>query len=114
MPLLSIADWLKFVVGRSTADQGALTRIMTKVLLRARWTENLCQALYDGWAWSANKRMYVVRELERMTDACDVARRKTFRVTEQLQELWPKPLTEMTVVKLSYQLKLTNHTILYK
>ena len=27
--------------------------------------------------------------------------------------LWPKPLTEMTVVKLSYQLKLTNHTILY-
>ena len=28
--------------------------------------------------------------------------------------LWPKPLTEMTVVKLSYQLKLTNHTILYK
>ena len=38
--LLSIADWLKFVVGE---------RIMTKVLLRARWTENLCQALYDGW-----------------------------------------------------------------
>ena len=28
--------------------------------------------------------------------------------------LWPKPLTEMTVVKLSYQLKLTNHTILCK
>ena len=28
--------------------------------------------------------------------------------------MWPKPLTEMTVVKLSYQLKLTNHTILYK
>ena len=28
--------------------------------------------------------------------------------------LWPKPPTEMTVVKLSYQLKLTNHTILYK
>ena len=28
--------------------------------------------------------------------------------------VWPKPLTEMTVVKLSYQLKLTNHTILYK
>ena len=27
--------------------------------------------------------------------------------------LWPKPLTEMTVVKLNYQLKLTNHTILY-
>ena len=28
--------------------------------------------------------------------------------------LWPKPLTEMTVVKLSYQLRLTKHTILYK
>ena len=27
--------------------------------------------------------------------------------------LWPKPPTEMTVVKLSYLLKLTNHTILY-
>jgi hypothetical protein len=49
-PLLSIADWLKFVVGRSIVDQGALTRIMTRVLLRARWMENLCQALFDGWA----------------------------------------------------------------
>ena len=85
-PLLSIADWLKFMVGRSTADQGALTRIMTKVLLRARWTENLCQALYDGWAISSDKRMSVVADLERMTDSCDVARRKTLRVTEQLQE----------------------------
>ena len=28
--------------------------------------------------------------------------------------MWPKPLTEMTVVMLSYQLKLTNHTILYE
>ena len=85
-PLLSIADWLNFVVGRSTADQGALSRIMTKVLLRARWTENLCQALYDGWAWSIYKRISVVHDLERMTDSCDVARRKTLRVTEQLQE----------------------------
>ena len=30
--------------------------------------------------------MSVVEDLERMTDSCDVARRKTFRVTEQLQE----------------------------
>jgi len=37
-PLLSIADWLKFVVGRSTIDQGRSTPIMTKVFLRARWT----------------------------------------------------------------------------
>ena len=73
-PLLSIADWLKFVVGRSTADQWA------------RWTENLCQALYDGWAWSTDKRMSVVEDLERMTDSCDIARRKTHRVKEQLQE----------------------------
>jgi hypothetical protein len=27
--------------------------------------------------------------------------------------LWPKPPTEMTIVKLSYQLNLTTHTILY-
>ncbi len=27
--------------------------------------------------------------------------------------MWPKPPTEMTVVKLSYLLKLTNYTILY-
>ena len=37
-----------------------------------------------------------------------------FIVDESSDPLWPKPLTEMTVVKLSYQLKLTNHTILYK
>jgi hypothetical protein len=85
-PLLSIADWLKFVVGQSTVDQGALTRIMTRVLLRARWTENLCQALYDGWAWAHTRRESVIHDLERMTDSCDVARRKTHRVMEQLQE----------------------------
>ena len=28
---------------------------------------------------------------------------------ESIALLWPKPLTEMTLVKLSYQLKLTNH-----
>ena len=27
--------------------------------------------------------------------------------------LWPKPLTEMIIVKLSYLLKLTNHTIIF-
>ena len=85
-PSLSIADWLKFVVGRSTADQWALKRIMTKVLLRARWTENLCQALYDGWARSTDKKMSVVEDLERMTDSRDIARRKTHRVKEQLRE----------------------------
>lgn len=84
--MLSIADWLKFVVGRSIVDQGALTRIMTRVLLRARWMENLCQALFDGWADSHSGRESAIRNLERMTDSCDVARRKTHRVMEQLQE----------------------------
>ena len=37
MPLLSTADWLKFVVGRSSTDQVELTHIMAKILLRARW-----------------------------------------------------------------------------
>ena len=85
-PLLSIADWLKFVVGRSIVDQGALTRIMTRVLLRARWMENLCQALFDGWADFHSGRESAIRNLERMTDSCDVSRRKTHRVMEQLQE----------------------------
>jgi len=31
MPLLSTADWLKFVVGRSSADQVELTHIMAKI-----------------------------------------------------------------------------------
>jgi hypothetical protein len=35
-------------------------------------------------------------------------------MSDQLQgELWPKPLTEMTVVKLSYQLKLTKSQQFY-
>lgn len=42
--------------------------------------------MYDGWAWSRTRRESVVHDLERMTDSCDVARRKTHRVTEQLQE----------------------------
>ena len=38
----------------------------------------------------------------------------SIQALKDANEMWPKPLTEMTVVKLSYQLKLTNHTILYK
>ncbi len=30
-----------------------------------------------------------------------------------INSVWPKPLAEMIIVKLSYQLKLTYHTTLY-
>ena len=64
MSLLSIADWLKFVVGRSTVDETVLTRIVTKILLRAHWADSLCQAMFDGWVWSHEKRMDKVYQLE--------------------------------------------------
>ena len=37
-----------------------------KIHSRARWTENLCQALYDGWAWSQAKRMSSVQDTPRL------------------------------------------------
>jgi len=67
MPLLSTADWLKFVVGRSSADQVELTHIMAKILLRARWADACCQKMFSGWQISHRARRAMEHELDAMT-----------------------------------------------
>jgi len=75
MPLLSAADWLKFVVGRSIVDQVNMTQTMARVLLRARWADACCQKMFRGWELSVLGRRSTERRLEEMTAACDAERR---------------------------------------
>jgi hypothetical protein len=85
MPLMSTADWLKFVVGRSSADQVELTHVMAKILLRARWADACCQKMFSGWKVSHRRRREMERALDVMTASCDkhwgLEQRKT--VTKQ-------------------------------
>jgi hypothetical protein len=86
MPLLSTADWLKFVVGRSITDQVELTRIMAKILLRARWADACCQKMFSGWKLSHRGRRDLERQLDAMTASCDTARRNGHRDRVLLSE----------------------------
>jgi len=79
MPLLSAADWLKFVVGRSKADQVDLSRMMTKVLLRARWADACCQKMFSRWKFAVLRGQLRECKLGDMTAACDAARRSGLR-----------------------------------
>ena len=86
MPLLSTADWLKFVVDRSSADQMELTHIMAKILLRARWADACCQKMFSGWKISHRARRTIEHELDAMTASCDRARRGAHRDRVLLSE----------------------------
>jgi hypothetical protein len=86
MPLLTTADWLKFVVGRSSADQVELTHIMAKILLRARWADACCQKMFSGWKISQRARRAMEHELDAMTASCDKARRSAHRDRVLLSE----------------------------
>jgi len=86
MPLLSATDWLKFVVGRSKADQVVLSHMMTKVLLRARWADACCQKMFNGWQFAVLRGQVRERKLVDMTTACDAARRSGLRDKEALAE----------------------------
>jgi len=79
MLLLSTADWLKFVVGRSSADQVELTHIMAKILLRTRWADACCQKMCSGWQISHRARRAIEYDLDAMTASCDKARRSAHR-----------------------------------
>ena len=71
MPLLSTADWLQFVVGRSSADQVELMHIMAKILLRARWADACCQKMFSGWQISHRAHRAIEHELDAMTASYD-------------------------------------------
>jgi hypothetical protein len=83
---LSTADWLKFVVGRSSADQVELTHIMAKILLRAQWADACCQKMFSGWKISQRARRAMEHELDAMAASCDKARRSAHRDRVLLSE----------------------------
>jgi len=89
MPLFSTADWLKFVVGRSSADQVELTIVMAKILLRARWADACCQKMFSGRKMLHRRHREIERELDAMTASCDKAHRSAHRDRVLLSESSP-------------------------
>jgi len=47
--LMTVVEWLRFVQARSQVDQDWMQAVMTRVLLRARWIDKVCQGMFFGW-----------------------------------------------------------------
>ena len=80
LPIMTFAEWLKFVQGRSHRDQERLKMIMTRVLLRFRWLDRVGQILYRGWHASYEQRRALERKLEFAIKDLDAARRSGYKV----------------------------------
>ena len=44
VPLMTVVEWLRLQV-----DQDWMQAVMTRVLLRARWMDKVCQGIFFGW-----------------------------------------------------------------
>ena len=49
VPLMTIAEWLNFLRGRSQTDQERMRLVMIRVLLRSRWMDKADQIMYRSW-----------------------------------------------------------------
>ena len=79
LPIMTFAEWLKFVQGRSHCDQERLKMIMTRVLLRFRWLDWVGQIMYRGWHASYEQRRALERKLEFAIKDLDAARRSGYK-----------------------------------
>ena len=75
VPLLTLAEWLNFLRGRSQKDQERMQLIMVRVLLRARWMDKASQIMYRGWHAALELRRAAERKLEVSVRSLDAARR---------------------------------------
>jgi hypothetical protein len=75
LPILTFAEWLRFIQGRSQMDQERLKMIMTRVLLRFRWLDRVAQIMFRGWFSSHEQRRALERKLEVSTKGLDAATR---------------------------------------
>ena len=72
---MTVVEWLRFVQARSQVDQDWMQAVMTRVLIRARWMDKLCQGMFYGWKMAYDRYRGTERQLETATRSLDGARR---------------------------------------
>ena len=64
VPLMTVVEWLRFIQARSQVDQDWMQAVMTRVLLRARWMDKVCQGMFFGWKMAYDRHRGTERQLE--------------------------------------------------
>ena len=75
VPLMTFAEWLNFIRGRSQTDQKKMRLVMLRVLLRSRWMDRVCQVIYRGWHAALELRRGAERKLEMSARSLDAEHR---------------------------------------
>ena len=60
--------------------------VMTRVLLRARWMDKVCQGMFFGWKMAYDRHRGTERQLETATRSLDGARRSAYNDRQLLME----------------------------
>ena len=60
--------------------------VMTRVLLRARWMDKVCQGMFWGWKRAYERHRSTERQLEAATRSLDGARRSAYNDRQLLLE----------------------------
>ena len=83
---MTVVEWLRFIQARSQIDQDWMQAVMTRVLLRARWMDKVCQGMFLGWKIAYDRYRGNVRQLESTTRSLDGARRSAYNDRQLLLE----------------------------
>ena len=71
-------------------DQDWMQAVMTRVLLRARLMDKVCQGMSFGWKMAYDRYRENVRQLESTTRSVDGARRSAYNDRQLLMEFRSK------------------------
>ena len=77
VPLTTVVKWLRFIQARSQVDQDWMQTVMTRVLLRARWMDKVCQGMFWGWKVAYDRHRGTERQLETTIRSLHQARRSS-------------------------------------
>ena len=83
---MTVVEWLRFIQARSQVDQDWMQAVMTRVLLRARWMDKVCQGMFFGWKRAYDRYRGSERQLEITTRSLDGARRSAYNDRQLLME----------------------------
>jgi len=83
---MTVVEWLRFIQARSQVDQEWMQAVMTRVLLRARWIDRVCQGMFFSWKMDYDSYRGSVRQLESTTRSLDGARRSAYNDRQLLME----------------------------
>jgi len=81
-----VVKWLRFIQARSQVDQDWMQTVMTRVLLRARWMDKVCQGMFWGWKVAYDRHRGTERQLETTIRSLHRARRSSHNDRQLLME----------------------------